>query len=559
MNKQKAKTKSTMSLRGKPRLQLKGRIFLANVTHLVVSTGPGKIQHRSPSFPWTAVTNLYLGNYTIQIFWKGDPGVENFIIKYKNEDTLRRWNTDIEAHQEILVAEAQKNKKTSATQFTSLAGIQMDNPHRENDAEDDDYRGLTGTTEAAAYSEFSMSRNASSTNLSLRSRSATGGSAGPGASRAPARFPMPDFGTLPPLNTTIVNEAVSPADRIGNSYFSPIEKENTPPHAGSTRSSAQSAFAGFTNRYTPPSHTRPYEEQNRNTAPAMSRNTTGSSIGGNPYMTNGRGPNMRPSLPPSGTVQSAQQLGQSINRMRSASSPDIQNMPPNRRYPNGQGMPNGETVPTVPPIPHHVAKQMMPVNRSQNNSPTYNLPLRNGATPPVTQPQYGLPPGPRPNMSNHLYTYDSSYKGQLDPRQYGMGGTPLSIATAAGTLSPPLSTPPSDSEPLMPSQLKAKVCFDENYISIVIASNIQFRSLTDRIDAKLARFTTHSISSDSVRLRYQDEDGDFIWIDSDEAVQEALLDWRETHVEKLASGQLAEILLYAHSVSGKPIVGSPQG
>lgn len=108
----------------------------------------------------------------------------------------------------------------------------------------------------------------------------------------------------------------------------------------------------------------------------------------------------------------------------------------------------------------------------------------------------------------------------------------------------------------MPSQLKAKVRFDDNYISIVIASNIQFRSLIDRIDAKLARFTNHSIGSGSVRLKYLDEDDDFIWIDSDEAIHEALLDWRETHVEKIAAGQLAEILLYAQSVNGEPIAGN---
>lgn len=122
-------------------------------------------------------------------------------------------------------------------------------------------------------------------------------------------------------------------------------------------------------------------------------------------------------------------------------------------------------------------------------------------------------------------------------------------------MSPPLSTPSSDGEPFMPSQLRAKVRFDENYVSMIIPSNIHFRSLTDRIDAKLARFTSHSIASGSVRLRYQDEDGDFIWIDSDEAVHDALLDWRETHVERVTNGQYAEILLFAHSVNGEPIAG----
>jgi cell division control protein 24 len=85
---------------------------------------------------------------------------------------------------------------------------------------------------------------------------------------------------------------------------------------------------------------------------------------------------------------------------------------------------------------------------------------------------------------------------------------------------------------------------------MIIASNIQFRSLADRIDAKLARFTNHSIASGSVRLRYRDEDGDFILIDSDEAVHEALLDWRETRAANSSNPQNAELLLFAHAVVG---------
>ena len=531
----KNKTKSTVSLRGKPRLQLKGRIFLANVTHLLTSSGPG--------------------NYTLQIFWKGDPNVENFVIKFKNEEMMRRWNQEIEVHREAEVARNQRNKSTSATQFTSLAGVQIENPHQ--DDEDDDFRSghpsYSGTTAVDNYSEFGMSRNASST--SLRSRSATGGSGNSGSTfvgsaRPPGRFPMPEPGSLPPLNTQLLKGPASPGEHMGDSYFSPIDRSTPPPQSASTRSSSQSNFAGY-NRYPAPTSTRPYgDEPHRNTAPAAPRNLANSA--GSGYAPNGRAPNLRPSMPPAGTVQSAQQLGMTLNRMRSASSPDIPpNMQQNGRY--ARGMPNGDNVPNVPPIPSHVAGRVVPVNRSQNNSPASALPLRNGT--PVQAP-YGLPPAPRPGMPNHMYTYDPSYKGHMDPRQFSQNATPLAVSTAAGTLSRPLSTPSSDGDNFMPSQLKAKVRFDDNYISIVIASNIQFRSLTDRIDAKLARFTNHSIGSGSVRLRYQDEDGDFVWIDSDEAVQEALLDWRETHVDKIAAGQLAEILLFAHSVNGDPIAGN---
>lgn len=100
----------------------------------------------------------------------------------------------------------------------------------------------------------------------------------------------------------------------------------------------------------------------------------------------------------------------------------------------------------------------------------------------------------------------------------------------------------------MPSQLKAKVRFEDNYVSMIIPTNITFRTLTDRIDAKLARFTHHAIATGTVKLRYQDQDGDYVLIDSDEAVSEALLDWKETHADRVGAGFNAEISLFAHVV-----------
>ena len=106
----------------------------------------------------------------------------------------------------------------------------------------------------------------------------------------------------------------------------------------------------------------------------------------------------------------------------------------------------------------------------------------------------------------------------------------------------------SEADPLMPTQLKAKVSFDENYVTLVIASNILYRSLIDRVDAKLARFTDRSIGGQTVRLRYRDEDGDCVTIDSDEAVQLAIMEWREQHQSVIAGGQVGEIQLYCQPV-----------
>lgn len=151
-----------------------------------------------------------------------------------------------------------------------------------------------------------------------------------------------------------------------------------------------------------------------------------------------------------------------------------------------------------------------------------------------------------------------SYGGSMSqfPAQpiYPRQGTPnsiahdrqLSIDAAASmnaVLSPPLGTGVSatQSNPLaspdlpIPTQLKVKVNFVDsgNYVTLVVAFNITYQSLIDRIDAKLARFTNSSISKGMLKLRYQDEDGDFVTIASDDDIQIAFIEWREGGVGEI--------------------------
>ncbi|KAJ5107954.1 hypothetical protein N7456_004629 [Penicillium angulare] len=496
-NKQKTKLmmnkdKPSLTAKGKARLQLKGRIYMANVTDIVCLQKPGL--------------------YRIQIFWKGDPGVvDNFIIRYVNEDTMRNWYKDIDTQRAIQSERRTlRNTGTSDSEFTYMENMaNIPNPYQQEFETDDVNK------DGAYYSEFPMSRNASST--SLRTRSATGGSTG--SVPHPNGRPRYAGGTDPTLSVhTQFSGAgnMSPTDRNMSSYFSPTE---TP----STRSSSQSTGFSFGRQNTNSTSASSVwnEENNRYTAPALSRATSrdGNTPTGYfpPPQPNGRG-NQRPSLPPLSGPQAAS--NGTAQRMRSASSPDIHhhnNLPPeSRRYMGAHTMQTVDNVP-VPPIPAHMANMKAPVNRSQNNSPTNSqLPIR-------TQPHHPT------HFSEPEYN-ESRISGQLSEH-----------ATS------PLTQEP-DGDPFMPTQLKAKVNFDDNYVTLVIATNILFRSLTDRVDAKLARFTNRSIGNKTVRLRYRDEDGDFVTIDSDEAVQLAFMEWREQHRDMLAKGLVGEIQLYCQVV-----------
>lgn len=481
--KQKKKGLPATSIRGKPRMSVKGRIFFANVAHITPSSKDGL--------------------HTLTIAWRGEKGSltdDQFVIKFRSEDLMKKWQTMIQTQRSACMLE-KGSANVSNTQLTSMAGVSLGpNPYAELD-DDEDYNRMSGTT--LGDSDFNMSRNGSSTSLRQRSTTASSGaSSNLHLSQGRMRGPTNE---LPKLNTL-----QSPNYYPQESYFSPVDKD-TPPQSASARSSAQSAYAAAGYRAMGPAVTT-HESNYRNTAPAMGRDNPR----GHPYMPNGRHP-QRPSLPP-GSIHSANNVNAG-NRMRSASSPDIHpHVQQNRKY--------GENIPAVPTIPSYVSKQLAPVNRSQNSSP--NTSNRGLGVP---------PPSHRPQMGGHGYTYDQSYSTAR------MGHAPQ-LSQDRNTLPAVVG---ADGES-MPSQLKAKVLFNENYVSMIIPTNITFRTLTDRIDAKLSRFTNHAIASGSVKLRYQDQDGDYVLIDSDEAVSEALLDWRETHADNASAGINAEIMLFAHAV-----------
>lgn len=478
---------------------------------------------------------------------------------------MQQWNREIEAQRAIWAESAKQRKAsgTSETQFTSMRGLHIENPHQENEEDDDHFNhGVHAAypgPEQGQHAGFALSRNASGVNLASSSTGTTTANPSSGhpvissglPGKPPPRFPMPDPSSLPPLNTSFGS---TPGDRAGHSYFSPIERETSTPGTASARSSSQSVFSSYGRRGTPSNGWGNGEEYtNRNTAPAMSRAQAGGSSGGNPYMVNNRDARTRPSLPPVSTAPPTQQQpANGTNRMRSASSPDFNN--PQKRGHSGQNASNGRDVPNVPAIPPHVAGRVVPVNRSNNNSPTGHA--GRAQTPSGHGSHLDSSHGTRPVVPSH-YTYDPSFVSKHDPRQVSSTLTPGSSVSTIDrdrNMSTPVSTPSSDGD-LMPSQLKAKVWYENNYVTLVIASNIQFQSLVDRIDAKISRFTKGSLWDGEIRLHYRDEDGDYILLDSDEAVYDAFVDWRETQTDKTGNGLSGEIVLFCSIIPNDSLNG----
>lgn len=447
---------------------------------------------------------------------------------------MNKWADQVDGQRRVWREHARNSNNnrqtsTSQTEFTYMRDQgQLVNPYQEYDDGEDD-EGDDGASTPGGYGY--MGRNDSSSSLGSRARAGTGDSifaAQNGSRVPPPRFPMLNDISAPALQlqTRTLASAqgghMSPNERQMDSYFSPTAES-----PASTRTSSSSAnMYGFRQQVVP-NGWHPADENTRYTAPAMGRSTPPSSSR-----------NMqRPSLPPH--AHSAHPaMGSS--RLRSASSPDIQ---------NPIGRPQDQPpVPSLPPFPTHYAYAPSLNNRSNPNLVNQmSLPTRSATQSPSLQRERMPPPrGQMPSAEGPSY-YDPRYgavgaRGPLD-RAYTSADPRSQLSSS--TPSQSLPTPRASQDMATPSQLKVKLHCPSagSSFTLVVPTNISYQSLKDRIDAKLQRSTNVSLSSGAVKLKYVD-DGDYISIQSDEDVQTAFEMWKDQQVGGVVAGQMGEIELY---------------
>lgn len=485
---------------------------------------------------------LRAGSYSVQIWWKGDPGVENFTIKFTNEETMRKWAAGLDRQRKA-------NALTKSTSSPDLAPPEfpwlraqagtinsMENPYKEQDMDDDeDYGagsmpfGVTSSTGGTM-----IPRNASSS--SLRQRSTTGDSSQSLASIAlapPPRYPIPPPPVPLSLQTQLNSRtAPSPGERAGESYFSPVAE--SPVSSRTSTASGMTAMPGypFPKSTTPQP---PWEDTtNRYTAPAMPR--APSRDGSSPNQPYGPGRGARPSM--SGMPPSAAQQ----QRSRSYSTPDINGPPAQRRNTAGVPGPNNG-VPAVPGIPAHLHHDSN-IPRSQNGSPRADIPVRSNTQSPGAQRERLHQPSGSIGGAMSQFPAHPVYPRQTTPNPPPPNQQMPMDSPAPGQAAPQAAGSPGMSDVPLPTQLKVKVnCEGGTYFTLVVAFNITYQTLIDRIDAKLARFTSNSIGKGQLKLRYRDEDGDYVSIESDDDIQIAFMEWREG-MRNMYPGGVGEIELF---------------
>ena len=442
-----------------------------------------------------------------------------------------KWRDTVQAQKKNLCEQARNSGQTgtSATEFNYMRDQPLQNPyHEDEDMEEEELH--SSQIIGPIQSSFSVSRNPSSNSLRSISR------------MAPPRFPLAEHGNGPyapslSVNTNIAPGTASPGEIPGNSYFSPTNDSPT-----STRTTSQQSFPQFTRQQTATAHW-PHEENKHRTAPAMGRAPSREGPAPpNSYVVNGRTVT-RPSLPVLAPSQNPQQHLIQQSRLRSASTPDIHNpnTPGGRRPGTSQLQTQAENVP-IPPIPSYMVQGRAPLNRSQTSSPVDSqMPIRS-----ATQS-----PSVHRDRSHRQYQEPISYDRQGQRLQQGFEseGRDYHHGHEETTQLTPQSTETSTSANSImdyPNQLKVRVKFDPepSHVTIVVPTFIKHRSLTDRIDSKMAKVTTASIAKRTARLRYEDSDGDMVRIETDEDVHLAIEDWATQNERQILEGPAPDFELH---------------
>lgn len=487
---------------------------------------------------------------------------------------MRKWANQVEmkrrSYQENRGSTMSGRTTGSLTDFQAMnsLGPTPQNPHlgKDDDDDDDESHQMQGGNQ-----EFPFGRSES--DMSLRSRSTTNDST---MSR---QYAQQRAGQQTPLTiqTRQLNPhhqpgSNSPQEWVSDSYFSPVSET---PATASIRGSMQSGSFPFPAQSHPsgwvPDHSA------RFTAPAVPRQ--GSRDGMNGYQVNAQRGMQRPSLPPH---SASAQATFTQSRMRSASSPDIQQNAPQRRTiePSIQ---NG--IPDLPAFPQNYAYNPAVLSRTQTASPaagmTANMPMR--TTPPSMA---GRPAHPRstplavhheyPNNVHHApsTSRDLQHQSGMRPTTPSAQGHHYSNSAGSAQLrASPSKYPPqvqhaftSQAVPTLsssssaPSNLTAMDQGQAQYrirvhctplgssFVFVVPATITFETLRNRIDVKLQRASPSnggqplSLASGQLKLKYVDDD-DYVTIGSDEDVQMAIETWREQQSEGAGS---TEIELYCH-------------
>ncbi|KAF9432484.1 hypothetical protein BGZ76_010721 [Entomortierella beljakovae] len=442
----------------KPTLHLTGRIYISNIKSILPVT--------------------ISGSYALHVVW--NVGSEEFELRCRNEDQLKKWNAVLDKL--VTEANSQKANIVSTTNFIGVPPVMPEQSSFYRD--DDDYDEDQEADEDDPYGDEPRGYRSNSLPFGLAGQPAMLGS------RPRAKT---EDGTVPPIgswNGRVASGYTAHAAANGR----PAPGMSLPPLPRTTSSSgtAMGVMSPGEYPYSPPS-SYPASPTVSNSRGSTSSNSSwqrrSNGEGHSPmsetmskFMSHEGSEDYTPGQPLSRNASTGYSYGGSPSapppvppipgqlRVRAQSSPNI----------HAAASPSWHNAPEVP-TPHS-QHHRRPSNSSGPNSPTtpysgssFNIP----AVP--TIPSRHSSPRPDPNRTLRQQPSNSNLSA----------GVP---------------------------QLKIKVNFLEDAYLIVVPIQIGYNELVERVEKKIRLCGCRRSDSQPLRLRYKDEDNDYIIMKDDDDI-----------------------------------------
>ncbi|KAI1320306.1 hypothetical protein EDD11_001521 [Mortierella claussenii] len=456
VNKKKQTKPLPRGAKPKPTLHLNGRIYISNIKSILP----------------VAVS----GSYVLHVVW--NIAAEEFELRCRNEDQLKKWNSVLDKL--VTEANAQKANIVSTTNFIGVPPMtpEQSSFYRDDDDYlDDDLDGDEddGYDEPRGYRSNSLPFGLASQPAMLGSR---------------PRAKTED-GTVPPIGSWNSRVGGYTAHVSANGRPSPGMSLPPLPRTTSSASTAMGVMSPGEYPYSPPS--------SYPASPTVS-NSRGSTSSSSSWQRRSNGEGHSPMTETmsrfmSNESQDDYTTGQPLSRNAStgysynatpAAAPPVPPIPGQLRV-RAQSSPNIHAAANpswhnAPEVPTPMAHHRRPSNSSGPNSPTTPYPGSTFNIPAVpTIPSRHSSPRPDPSRTLRQQPSNSNLSS----------GAP---------------------------QLKIKVNFQEDAYLIVVPIQIGYNELVERVEKKIRLCGCRRPDSQPLRLRYKDEDNDYIIMKDDDDI-----------------------------------------
>lgn len=466
------------------------------------------------------------------MYWRGDPDMESFSLKCRNEEQLKQWKSTLErllsdcSNKQTASINTLKDSESIApvkrtavsnTQLASLQNLDIpsysrrdddaasfideeDEDEEEEEEEIDDWNNHNNAkikSQSLPYGQFPSPAH----NGRARSRTEDGSQYNLNSSSPP---PPPNIPNMHLQHRTHANVSMPPLSRNGTNTATPT-----------TATFPSSAIMGENSGYYSNSPPQSYPD-----SPAQSTRSSTSTAHSNSMNTWKRR-----------SIEHPSPLADTIAKFMLAEDDEYMAPPPIMQRAHSHSAAAGQTfqqaIGTLPSTLQPSAQSSLTQpNSTQSNSaqhPPVGNRMRSQSSPNIQAIQEWEGPDPLPDLpssTNAVRSIVSNVFHSTGTQQRDSGSS-TSSRTSVQSVTNAAPSPPNGHQHSLSNfstTMKIKVNYADDIFVIVVPQDIEYRELCDRVERKIRLCSTRRDESIPIRIKYQDEDGDYITINSDEDV-----------------------------------------